>query len=170
MKSTNTIIAIIVLVLIGGGIYALNKNTSTEIMMKDEMMQSDKKMMKDETMTSSSSEVMMKKDDVMMVKGATYEAYSPEKLANAEAGNVVLFFRAGWCPTCRTVDADIKANMNNIPANLTILDVDYDKSSDLKKKYGVTTQHTFVQVDSKGNLIKKWMGGSTLASVVGQVK
>jgi thiol-disulfide isomerase/thioredoxin len=138
--------------------------------MKDEMMQSDKKMMKDETMTSSSSEVMMKKDDVMMVKGATYEAYSPEKLANAEAGNVVLFFRAGWCPTCRTVDADIKANMNNIPANLTILDVDYDKSSDLKKKYGVTTQHTFVQVDSKGNLIKKWMGGSTLASVVGQVK
>jgi thiol-disulfide isomerase/thioredoxin len=106
----------------------------------------------------------------MMVKGATYEAYSPEKLANAEAGNVVLFFRAGWCPTCRTVDADIKANMNNIPANLTILDVDYDKSSDLKKKYGVTTQHTFVQVDSKGNLIKKWMGGSTLASVVGQVK
>jgi thiol-disulfide isomerase/thioredoxin len=170
MKSTNTIIAIIVLVLIGGGVYVLNKNTGTEIMMKDEMMQSDKKMMKDETMTSSSSEVMMKKDDVMMVKGATYEAYSPEKLANAEAGNVVLFFRAGWCPTCRTVDADIKANMNNIPANLTILDVDYDKSSDLKKKYGVTTQHTFVQVDSKGNLIKKWMGGSTLASVVGQVK
>jgi thiol-disulfide isomerase/thioredoxin len=151
-------------------VYVLNKNTGTEIMMKDEMMQSDKKMMKDETMTSSSSEVMMKKDDVMMVKGATYEAYSPEKLANAEAGNVVLFFRAGWCPTCRTVDADIKANMNNIPANLTILDVDYDKSSDLKKKYGVTTQHTFVQVDSKGNLIKKWMGGSTLASVVGQVK
>jgi thiol-disulfide isomerase/thioredoxin len=170
MKSTNTIIAIIVLVLIGGGVYVLNKNTGTEIMMKDEMMQSDKKMMKDETMTSSSSEVMMKKDDVMMVKGATYEAYLPKKLANAEAGNVVLFFRAGWCPTCRTVDADIKANMNNIPANLTILDVDYDKSSDLKKKYGVTTQHTFVQVDSKGNLIKKWMGGSTLASVVGQVK
>lgn len=190
MKSTNIIIAIVVLVLIGGGIYALNNNSKeTESMMKDEMMKKDdammmekeammqkEVMMKNEAMMSSSSDVMMKKDDAMMkkdtmmVKGASYEAYSPEKLANAEAGNVVLFFRAGWCPSCRTVDGDIKANMKNIPENLTILDVDYDKSSDLKKKYGVTTQHTFVQVDAKGNLIKKWTGGSTLASVVGQVK
>ena len=163
MKSTNIIITIIVLVLIGGGVYALNENKD------DAMMQSDKMMMEKEAMMSSSSDVMMKKD-TMMVKGASYEAYAPEKLANAEAGNVVLFFRAEWCPSCRTVDADIKANMKNIPANLTILDVDYDKSSDLKKKYGVTTQHTFVQVDAKGELIKKWTGGSTLVSVVDQVK
>ncbi len=162
MKSTNIIIAIIVLVLLGGGVYVLNNNTNTvdkEAMMK-----------KDDAMMSSSSDKMIEKDGAMMVKGASYEAYSPEKIAYAEKGNVVLFFRAGWCPTCRTVDADIKANLKNIPANLTILDVDYDKSSDLKKKYGVTYQHTFVQVDAKGELIKKWVGGSTLASVVGQVK
>jgi thiol-disulfide isomerase/thioredoxin len=176
MKSTNIIIAIVVLVLIGGGIYALNENTGTESMMKDEMMQSDRMMMENEAMmqkdTMMKDDAMMSSssDAMMMIKGASYEAYAPEKLANAESGNVVLFFRAGWCPTCRTVDADIKANMKNIPANLTILDVDYDKSSDLKKKYGVTYQHTFVQVDAKGELIKKWMGGSTLASVVGQVK
>ena len=170
MKSTNIIIAIIVLVLIGSGVYVLNENKNKESVMKAEMMQSDKMMMEKEAMMSSSSDAMMMKKDTMMVKGSSYEMYAPEKLVNAEAGNVVLFFRAGWCPTCRTVDSDIKANMKNIPANLTILDVDYDKSSDLKKKYGVTTQHTFVQVDSKGNLIKKWTGGSTLTSIVGQVK
>lgn len=177
MKSTNIIIAIIVLVLIGGGVYVLNNNTATESMVKDEMMKKDDAMMNgDKMMPATTSEKMMMekeammKDDKMMVKGASYEAYSPEKLANAEAGNVVLFFRAGWCPSCRTVDADIKANLKNIPSNLTILDVDYDKSSDLKKKYGVTTQHTFVQVDANGSLIKKWTGGSTLTSVVGQVK
>ena len=186
MKSTNIIIAIIVLVLLGGGVYVLNNNTKTvdkdammkddkmmmekEAMMKDEMMKKDDTMMmKKEAMMSSSSDVMMKKD-TMMVKGASYEAYSPEKIAYAEKGDVVLFFRAAWCPSCRTVDADIKANMKSIPANLTILDVNYDSSSDLKKKYGVTMQHTFVQVDAQGNLIKKWSGGSTLASVVGQVK
>lgn len=188
MKSTNIIIAIVVLILIAGGVYTFsNQNISDammekdETMMKDDVIQSDKMMMekeammqkdvimKDEAMMSSSSDTVMKKE-TMMIKGASYEAYAPEKLANAEAGNVVLFFRAGWCPSCRTVDADIKANLKNIPTNLTILDVDYDKSSDLKKKYGVTTQHTFAQVDAKGNLIKKWTGGSTLTSVVGQVK
>ncbi len=168
MKSTNIIITIIVLVLIGGGIYVLNNNTGTESMIKDEMSGETMMMEKDATM-SSTSETMMKKDDAMIVKGGSYEAYSPEKLANAEAGNVVLFFRAGWCQTCRTVDADIKANIKNIPPNLTILDIDYDNSSDLKKKYGVTTQHTFVQLDSKGKF-KKWIGGSTLDSVVDQVE
>ncbi len=187
MKSTNIIITIIVLILTAGGSYLLINNESEEMMMKDEvmtkdeMMQSDKMMMEKEAMMQKDAMMkdgaMMKKDDVMMmekeammVKGASYEAYAPEKIAYAEKGNVVLFFRAAWCPSCRTVDADIKANMKSIPANLTILDVDYDKSSDLKRKYGVTMQHTFVQVDAQGNLIKKWSGGSTLTSVVGQVK
>jgi thioredoxin 1 len=182
MKSTNIIIVIIVLVLIIGGAYVLNENKNTESMMKDEMMQSDKMMMekeammqkeammKKDTMMSSSSDAMMMKKDTMTVRGASYEVYAPEKLANAEAGDVVLFFKADWCPSCRTIDSDIKANMKNIPANLTILDVDYDKSSDLKKKYGVTTQHTFIQVDKDGNMIKKWSGGSTLNSVIAEVK
>ncbi len=178
MKSTNIIIAIVVLVLIGGGVYLLNNiRDESSTIGRDSMIKGEESMMKkeammkeDKMMSTTTSDKMMKKDEAMMVKGASYEAYSPEKIAYAEKGNVVLFFRAGWCPTCRTVDADIKANLKNIPANLTILDVDYDNSSELKKKYGVTYQHTFVQVDANGNLIKKWMGGSTLASVIAQVK
>ena len=85
-------------------------------------------------------------------------------------GNVVLFFRASWCPKCRALDADINANIKNIPGNLTILNVDYDNSTELKKKYGVTYQHTLVQVDKSGAMIKKWAGSPTLADFIMEVK
>lgn len=100
----------------------------------------------------------------------SYEVYAPEKIARAESGDVVIFFHAAWCPTCRTVDANIKANLDQIPDGLSILNINYDTAGELKKKYGVTYQHTFVQVDAEGTLIHKWQGGSTLASVVAQVK
>jgi thiol-disulfide isomerase/thioredoxin len=106
-----------------------------------------------------------------MMKAGSYEAYTPEKVALASpTHDVVLFFRAGWCPTCRAIDADIKASLSKIPASLTILDVNYDASSDLKKKYGVTYQHTFVQVDAGGKLIKKWSGSPTLEALVKEVQ
>ncbi len=107
----------------------------------------------------------------MVAKAGTYEAYSPEKIALAAAkGNVVLNFSAAWCPKCRSLEADIKANLHNIPGNLTILKVDYDTATALKKKYGVTFQHTMVQVDKDGTLIKKWSGSPTLAAFVAEVK
>ena len=113
---------------------------------------------------------MMDKGDTMM-KAGSYEAYEPEKVALASATHdVVLFFRASWCPTCRAVDSDIKANLGKIPSSLTILDVNYDNSASLKQKYGVTYQHTFVQVDKDGNLIKKWSGSPTLSALVTEVK
>jgi hypothetical protein len=37
--------------------------------------------------------------------------------------------------------------------------VDYDRSSDLKKRYGVTYQHTWVQIDSEGRKLAVWSGG-----------
>jgi len=38
---------------------------------------------------------------------------------------------------------------SEIPENVNLLKVDYDNSTDLKEKYGVTMQHTFVLVDNK---------------------
>lgn len=108
--------------------------------------------------------------NVSATLSGTYETYNVSKLVKTESGNVVLFFHASWCPECRRLDSDIKANLNKIPANLTILDVDYDNSSDLKKKYGVTYQHTMVQVDKDGALIKKWSGSPTLMSLVSEVQ
>ncbi len=102
-------------------------------------------------------------------KAGTYEPYAPEKIAKAETGKVVLFFHALWCSTCSILDGDLESHRNAIPENVTILDVDYDNSSDLKQKYKVTTQHTLVQVDAKGNQIKQWKGSPTLAALVAEL-
>jgi thioredoxin 1 len=121
----------------------------------------------DEVMTSdhasSTGEVMTKE------KGA-YIPYSADKIALASKGPVVLFFHASWCPTCRALDADIKAHLDSIPTGVTILDVDYDTSTALKQKYGVTMQHTLVQVDAQGSLITKWAGSPTLALLTPHIK
>lgn len=128
------------------------------------------------TTTTAPDSAMMKKDGAMMMKkdmvvaAGTYETYSPEKLSRAENGKVVLFFKASWCPTCKAVDADIIAQAKSIPAGTHILIVDYDAAKDLKKKYAVTYQHTFVQVDAAGAMIKKWSGSPTLASLVAEIK
>ncbi len=158
------------------------------MMEKEQMEMADKKVMEKETMEKDSmmspdaTNTMMKKDAVteegkmmtdtkvgLMEKGS-YEVYDASKLTLAEKGDVVLFFKASWCPSCRTVDADIKSNLSEIPDSLTILEVDYDTATEMRTKYGVTTQHTFVQVAADGTLIKKWSGGATLANIVTQVQ
>ncbi|MCI0619547.1 thioredoxin family protein [Candidatus Wolfebacteria bacterium] len=100
----------------------------------------------------------------------SYEPYTSEKLALANEGAVVLFFRASWCPTCRALDSDIRANLGEIPEGVTILDVNYDTETALKQKYGVTYQHTLVQVGADGTMIAKWTGSPTLEALVVQVR
>jgi thioredoxin 1 len=46
-----------------------------------------------------------------------------------------------------------------LPADVVVFKTDYDTEKELKKKYGITYQHTFVLVDNEGNSIKKWNGG-----------
>lgn len=84
-------------------------------------------------------------------------------------GKIVYFFNADWCPTCKALDNDIIENGKSIPAGVSIVSVDYDEYTDLKRQYGVTYQHTLVQVDADGNQIKKWNGGNTLDSVLQQI-
>ena len=154
----------------------MEKKAMEEKTMMEEKMMMEKKAMEEKAMMENKDGAMMEKDGAMMEKdGAmmskgSYEVYDASKLAMAEDGKVVLFFKASWCPTCRALDGDIKASLGDIPAGVTILEVDYDKSGDLKQKYGVTTQHTLVQVDSQGTLLNKWSGGNTLESVVEKLK
>lgn len=154
-KNTGIIIGVIALVVIVGGFYV---SMST----KDSV--GEKNMEEKDTLVNKD---MVKPD--MMMKGS-YEAYSSEKMARAETGDVVLFFHASWCPSCRGLNSDIEANMSSIPEGVSILKVDYDKETDLKKKYGVTYQHTLVQVDKDGNLIKKWSGSPKLAKLVLEIQ
>jgi thiol-disulfide isomerase/thioredoxin len=156
---------------------AMMKNEGEAMMIDEEavMKKDDETMMDkdttDKSMMKTEETSMMKKDEGAMMSAGSYVPYDATKIAMASADqDVVLFFRASWCPSCKVVDADITANLKAIPSSLTILEVDYDNSADLKRKYGVTTQHTFVQVDAQGALIKKWSGGATLASVVSEVQ
>jgi len=98
-----------------------------------------------------------KKEVIVEVSGNwIYTDYSSEKVANTN-WKIVLFFHADWCPTCRATEKDILSK--DIPSDLTILKTNFDKESELKKKYWVVAQTTFVQIDNKGNLIKKWVWG-----------
>jgi thiol-disulfide isomerase/thioredoxin len=134
---------------------------------KDDVMMDDDA---NNTMTGDEDAMMTDPDSEESMTGpGSYETYAPAKLAKAGSGDVVLFFRASWCPTCKALDSDIQANLSDIPGDVTILDVDYDTETDLKKKYGVTYQHTLVQVDADGNLIKKWSGSPTLDSLISQI-
>ncbi len=191
-KNTGIIVGVTALVVIVGGIYASTNNKNDAMMVKeqmekqamedqkmaDEKMMMEKKameernaMMKDDTTKTDS---MIKKDETSMsettVKVGSYEAYSADKIARAETGDVVLFFHASWCPSCRGLNKSIESNLNSIPAGVTILKTDYDKETELKQKYGVTYQHTLVQVDKNGNLIKKWSGSPSLDKLLAQIQ
>ncbi|HEX9804318.1 MAG TPA: thioredoxin family protein [Candidatus Dojkabacteria bacterium] len=99
-----------------------------------------------------------------------YTSYSEDKLTS---DTNVIFFAAKWCPSCRDLDNDINDSLGDIPSGVTILNADYDEEKDLKKKYGVTIQHTLVQVDQNGELIKKWNGlynALTLEEVLGEIQ
>jgi hypothetical protein len=44
--------------------------------------------------------------------------------------------------------------------------VDFDSESDLKRQYGITVQHTFVQIDTDGSELAKWSGSLTAQEIV----
>ncbi len=91
-----------------------------------------------------------------------YTNYSMSQLTD---NTNIIFFAARWCPSCQTLDNDILKNIKNIPPSLTILKVDYDLEQDLRIKYGVTIQHTLVQVDKEGNELNKWNGLYNLSTL-----
>ena len=118
---------------------------------------------------SSGKMVGETKPDAAMSSG-TYEAYTPEKLSTAKAGtHVVLYFHANWCPTCLGLEKDINAHLSSIPKNVKILKVNYDTAQDLKVKYGVTYQHTFVEVDADGKLLQKWGDSFRLQDILKKI-
>lgn len=94
---------------------------------------------------------------------ATYRA---DPAAHAD-GDVVLFFHAPWCPSCRETEESLTTD--GVPDGLTVVKVDYDSATDLRRTYGVTYQHTFVAVDQTGTQLKKWSGSSTGAQIKAQV-
>jgi thiol-disulfide isomerase/thioredoxin len=97
-----------------------------------------------------------------------YESFvtSGDKYSDSK---VVLFFNAVWCSTCKQARENIEASLGEIPQDLAIVVVDFDDSIELRKKYGVTVQHTFIEIDSSGEPLGKWSGSVTVDQIVEQL-
>lgn len=85
-----------------------------------------------------------------------YVDYAADLVDDAGFQTTVLFFYAGWCPECRGYDMAI--NDSTVPDGTQILKVDYDNSQDLRQKYGVTIQSSFVRVNAAGEKQALWNG------------
>ncbi|MFE6647530.1 thioredoxin family protein [Nocardioides sp. NPDC057772] len=85
-----------------------------------------------------------------------YADYSAAAVAEECYTDTILFFHAPWCPECRGFEEAIKSG--EVPDGAQILKVDYDSATDLRKKYEVTIQSTFVRVDPSGERVKLWSG------------
>lgn len=156
-KNIVTASIVTAVVIVGSGIGFVLLNNDEDNKATDQLA-----MQKDRT----ADEVLSPQDQPTITKGS-YADYNASKLTNAEKGKVVLYFRAPWCPICREADKNFETSA--APDGLTLLKVDYDSSTELKKKYGITYQHTFVQVDKDGMLLKKWSGSTTYDDITAQL-
>lgn len=81
----------------------------------------------------------------------------------AAKGPTVLFFYAAWCPDCRATVGELKSHWSDVRSDLTLVIADYDKEKDLKARFSVTYQDTFVLLDSRGDAVRSWNGGGVQA-------
>lgn len=162
-------IVIVLVVLAGGFLYINNVNNAQK-----SQMSVDEKMMGDEDVMMDKGEKAMEKDG-MMAGDSRYVEYSKPMLDQAANGRRVLYFYANWCPICRPADVNFKENASKIPEDVTVIRVNYNdtdtdqEEKDLAKKYGITYQHTFVQIDEQGNEVAKWNGGQ-IDELLGNIK
>lgn len=100
--------------------------------------------------------------DAMMTPSGyvSYEEYSAA-MDKYSSVKVVLFFNATWCPDCQAITKALTDDPGKIPAKTTVVSVDYDSHTDLRQRYGVTMQHTFVQINSSGDKVRQWASTST---------
>lgn len=86
----------------------------------------------------------------------TYRDYEERFIADGSYASTILFFHAPWCVECRGFEKAISSG--TVPEGVQILKIDYDTNQNLRQKYGVTIQSTFVRVNQDGSLAKRWSG------------
>jgi thiol-disulfide isomerase/thioredoxin len=150
---------------------AMTKTEDAMTKTEDAMTKTEDAMMKTEDAMMKKEDVMMKKEDVMTKTPWSYTSYNATSVSKAlsEGKKVVLFFHAWRCPSCRSLDKEITAWISSLPANTIVFKVDYDASDDLKKKYGVKSQHTLVSLDKSENTISKNQWGD-LGDLISMIK
>lgn len=174
MNKTIITAGIVILVLVGGGLFVANQQSQQAEqakMAQEKAAMAQKKAMKAKESFDNAQDkdaAMEKKKTVEKTNSASrYVEYSKAALDQAAGKRRVLYFYASWCPICRPADADFKQNSSKIPVDMVVVRVNYNdpdtdqEEKSLAKKYGITYQHTFVQIDGQGKEVTKWNGGQT---------
>lgn len=71
---------------------------------------------------------------------------------------MILFFYASWCPYCRKSDEVLLSALPELKGGVIWFKVNYDTELELKKKYGITVQDTFVILGADGEVVAKYNG------------
>lgn len=81
-----------------------------------------------------------------MAHALEIKPYTSDALAAAEkAGQpVALHFHADWCPTCRAQDKALQSLKAEKGLDITVLTVNYDTEKDMKRRFKVNAQSTFI--------------------------
>jgi len=150
---------IVAVVLIGAGAYAVLGEDDSQSESKTETSQTEPVASSDseeKPATQTKPQTQSPDTSTSNQKAGRYTAYSSSELsANGYDTNVVFFF-APWCPECRAFKEAI--NASSIPDGVQVLETDFDSSTELKSKYGVTLQSTFVKVSDNGDQQSKYVG------------
>lgn len=154
MVSRSVILPLIIVVILSGigGILTAQKVTQNKL---EKTRQSAVQDLGDETAPGATDPLQKNSSEETNAKPGRYTQYSKDDTSNGYE-NTILFFYASWCPECRGFKQNLKDA--NIPENTQILEVNYDKSDELKKQYSVTLQSTFVNISSSGAEKSKWVG------------
>jgi len=101
------------------------------------------------------------------IKNIWYTDYSEEKAKNATQKNIILFFHTDWCSSCKSFEEKVLSE--NIPEDILILKVDFDKNNELRQKYNILTQTSFILIDKNWNLIKRWIWSRDISDIIQKI-
>jgi thiol-disulfide isomerase/thioredoxin len=148
MKTVSIVIGVVILIL-GAGYLVTNSNTDSAPVVPEEV---ESQVEQESAVDRESTEAPQEPQEPQAADApaGTYTLYDAEQIAQSDADTILLFFHATWCPSCRALDADILANADSIPAGVEIYKLDYDTQTALKRQYGVTTQHSVIEIDATG--------------------
>lgn len=142
-------VALVIILLIVAGVYAFTQESDVADRTTASTTPSGT------TQTSSTLKQSTAASPETTTKGR-YQVYSEAAATERDYTTTIVFFYAPWCPECRAFKQTLSST--SLPTGVQILQADFDSSTSLKKKYGVTLQSSFVRINSSGDLEKKWSG------------